>query len=341
MSDIELDGEILPTQDVPQWLTCGKVAHCLELRKHLHELSWTNYAGRPVPMTWPWPNRPALSHKPNGIRVQISEHEAKLICAYFVRDASELGKYIPQLLKQLDLPEIDWGLFLVRSGSHRDGWFRALQDRASNLAWICSHILHLLEEAIFDRRELPRGWDTTSEWPESPVRNAQELAAYFTKFAPWSDESREHQDDERRDDPAWYWRKRVTIHIALDAFKVPCPLERTNRPQELKQAIEGFTEILLWLRNYVSDAQTQEDPTKTPEHSPWIDAREFGSLLTLNGHKPSQKTGVHPPRTVSRQKKNWQAESKPMSNNQKFRFKLATLQRLRVDYPPAWNCCQP
>jgi hypothetical protein len=265
MGHILIDGETFPANDAPEWMAT-EASSCLELAASFSGIRWNG----PSPFSLPFQKGSF------GLRSQLTDQEAKLMCHHLHRDASILNNHVARMFERLGVYQrvgISAETPYFSGGIASDTWNNSLNATESALRRGVKTVIAALRDCAILSRELPWGWDTSwKQWPDSPIRTPSDLLRFFDNedFRTFPSDPPDGFDEQNRNQPSWYWRQRRTIHAALDDFGVLCPLERTSCPDSLLDEYTQFVEILNWLKAYVANAKRRAEQA-APESTDWTD----------------------------------------------------------------------
>lgn len=212
------------------------------------------------------------------------EMHAEQVCNRLNADMKILQQHLTRILESLKLPRLPKSLFhmgYVSTELHINHIWCSRSDcnatNASKLQKLCDSAISVLDCAVYDRRELPQGWDMTHGWPQLPIRSVGELAVHLEQTraellqrfpAPLFEFVNSESEplvpffnDPFVNDPGKYCRQIENAHRALAFWQTPNPPKQSSSAKSIAEAESQLSGLIAWLRDYEANEEQTQDVT--------------------------------------------------------------------------------
>lgn len=265
-------------RQIYSWLSPSHTRTCLSFSRAIRTLKAECYSSLkfPIPMTWPSRELPQWFTSNNMVDDNILRRHLEQLHSCLVRDARMVKHEIPRLLEKLNLPMPPQSIFKVfTSRALLECYPEVIEEATESLQVTCDFLTRILDCAVFDRRELPFGWDMTHGWPEAPIGTSTDLSVNLAELAQHLEQSRSelHQQFpapliQYEESPEKYCRQIANAYRTVNFWQVMNGPVQVEPPTTIAEADSQLTALIMQLRSFEESESSSLTAKRVPEPAP-------------------------------------------------------------------------
>lgn len=264
-------------RQIYSWLSPSRTRTCLSFSRAIRTLKEECYSSLKFPIPMTWPSRELPQWFTNGLVVEdnVLNGQIQQMYSCLARDTQMVKLAIPPLFAKLNLPMPPQSIFKVFTGRSLVWYPELIAEATENLQVTCDFLTRILDCAVFDRRELPFGWDMTHGWPEAPIGTSTDLSVNLAELAQHLEKSRSelHQQFpapliQYEDSPEKYCRQIANAYRTVNFWQVMNGPVQVELPTTIAEADSQLTALIMQLRSFEESESSSLTAKRAPEPAP-------------------------------------------------------------------------